>query len=55
MPPRKGKQKQSAPRAAKVDRWGPDFLSTNPKSPLVYADLIVSCQPFTISQTANQV
>ena len=49
MPTRKGQSKQNAPRAAKVDRWGPEYLSTNPTSPLVSTDLIVSSQIRTLS------
>lgn len=55
MPPPKGKSRQNVPRAAKVDRWGADFLSTNPDSPLVSADLIVSCQLLIVPQIAHLV
>lgn len=53
MPTRKGQSKKNAPRAAKVDRWGPDYLPTDPNSPLVSTDLIVNCDPLTISPKAH--
>jgi hypothetical protein len=47
--PRKKKSASNIRPAAKAQRWGVDFLSTSPESPLVSADLIVAVPHFSVT------